>query len=226
MAPEVFVGEYDKKCDIWSLGLIIFEMTFGYSLFRKFRKTLDLMEFLTRTYNDSEMKKLLEENCKKKTISAELSDLIRQCMRKDPIKRISIDEITKHPWFKDLDKQKSHDKTNIILGFLASDQKKISKNTSNLSNNKKTSPQNKEAALIEKILLQNNLNNVTKINIKDVYSYMLFVAIKNLREKYANHLKSTLRKIKEFMDIKNLLNSCSSVLKDVEETILLVNIKL
>jgi serine/threonine protein kinase len=46
MAPEVFSGSYDKKCDVWSLGLIIFEIIFGYSPFNRFKKTFELANYL------------------------------------------------------------------------------------------------------------------------------------------------------------------------------------
>ncbi len=30
MAPEILLGKpYDKKCDIWSLGVILFQLIFG-----------------------------------------------------------------------------------------------------------------------------------------------------------------------------------------------------
>lgn len=30
MAPEILKGKpYDKKCDLWSLGVILFQLTFG-----------------------------------------------------------------------------------------------------------------------------------------------------------------------------------------------------
>ena len=30
MAPEILLGKvYDKKCDLWSIGVIIYQMVFG-----------------------------------------------------------------------------------------------------------------------------------------------------------------------------------------------------
>jgi calcium-dependent protein kinase len=29
MAPEVFTGTYDERCDIWSLGIILFILVTG-----------------------------------------------------------------------------------------------------------------------------------------------------------------------------------------------------
>ena len=33
MAPEVLYENYDEKCDVWSLGVILFEMIVFYQLF-------------------------------------------------------------------------------------------------------------------------------------------------------------------------------------------------
>jgi len=29
MAPEIFTGVYDERCDIWSLGIILFMLVTG-----------------------------------------------------------------------------------------------------------------------------------------------------------------------------------------------------
>ena len=33
MAPEIFAGEYDEKCDVWSLGIILYIMLCGHPPF-------------------------------------------------------------------------------------------------------------------------------------------------------------------------------------------------
>ena len=43
MAPEIFLGNYDKKVDIWSLGCCLFEMVSGYPPFQG-QKTFDKLK--------------------------------------------------------------------------------------------------------------------------------------------------------------------------------------
>ena len=81
MAPEVLKGEiYTIKADIWSLGVVCYEMAFGFCPFEessiaKLINVLDHQELvINREINP---------------ISQKLESLIRRCLVKDHFKRIS-----------------------------------------------------------------------------------------------------------------------------------------
>lgn len=92
MAPEVFKGRYDEKCDIWSCGIIM------YSLLQ------DNLPFDVST-NRNKMPTLLKNFDFKRvidyaTISLEGKDFIKSLLEKDAKKRISAADALNHEWFK------------------------------------------------------------------------------------------------------------------------------
>jgi serine/threonine protein kinase len=73
IAPEIFNEEgYNEKCDIWSLGIIFYQILFG-----QFPKLKDMR------FED---------------ISPELKDMILSMLMVDPDDRISSEQLIKHPW--------------------------------------------------------------------------------------------------------------------------------
>ena len=89
-APEIMEGKkFNYKCDLWSLGVIIYLL-----LFKKY------------PYNGRSETIILEDIKKKgqkelfKSKDNELDDLIRKLLVKDPEKRISWEEYFEHPFFK------------------------------------------------------------------------------------------------------------------------------
>ena len=89
-APEIMEGKkFNYKCDLWSLGVIIYLL-----LFKKY------------PYNGRSETIILEDIKKKgqkelfKSEDNELDDLIRKLLVKDPEKRISWEEYFEHPFFK------------------------------------------------------------------------------------------------------------------------------
>ena len=81
MAPETFEGNYDEKCDIWSLGVILYVMLSG--------------EFPFKADTDREAVKEIKEGKYSFTssvwskITDQAKDLISKMMNTDPIERLS-----------------------------------------------------------------------------------------------------------------------------------------
>ncbi|XP_069127902.1 MAP kinase-interacting serine/threonine-protein kinase 1-like isoform X2 [Argopecten irradians] len=111
MAPEVvdaWVGEsfsYDKKCDLWSLGTILYIMLCGYPPFygqcgedcgwERGEACQSCQENLFTRIQEGIFE--FPEN-EWSEISEEAKDLIRKLLVRDPRKRLSAKEVLKHPW--------------------------------------------------------------------------------------------------------------------------------
>ena len=81
MAPEVLKGEiYTIKADIWSLGVVIYEMVYGFCPFeeRSIARLINLLDQQEVTFNHEVNK-----------ISTDLQELIRKMLVKDHFKRIN-----------------------------------------------------------------------------------------------------------------------------------------
>ena len=99
MAPEILKGEeYNYKCDLWSIGIIIYRLFFGKSPFHGESEEA-LIKNIEKFGN-----KLI-----KKTGNEELDDLIQKLLEKEPSKRLDWDNYLNHPFFKEYRK-----KINII----------------------------------------------------------------------------------------------------------------
>lgn len=86
-APEIFKKEpYGKAVDIWSFGICLFAMAFGYLPFDD-TNTSKLMRKIVKT--EPEYPKDAPEV---------LIDLLTKMLCKDPQNRITIEEIAKHPF--------------------------------------------------------------------------------------------------------------------------------
>ena len=91
MAPEILEGkEYNYKCDLWSIGIIIYKLYFGKSPFPAISEN-DLINNI----NDYDKGKRKIN----KTGNKNLDDLIKKLLEKDPLKRLSWDEYFNHPFF-------------------------------------------------------------------------------------------------------------------------------
>lgn len=92
MSPEVFEGNYSNKCDVWSLGVLIYKMISGNFPFNG--------SSLKQIKNDIASRPLeFTDQIWSKT-SPVLIDLLKRMLVVDPNKRISAGNVLKHKFFK------------------------------------------------------------------------------------------------------------------------------
>ena len=82
MAPEVLTESYDHKCDIWSLGVVMYVLLSGYLPFQGPNKYEVFKKILAGKFhfNHKEFAK----------VSNEGKDLISKLLRVDPNKRVTV----------------------------------------------------------------------------------------------------------------------------------------
>ena len=91
IAPEVIKGSYDEKCDIWSLGVLMYMMLSGLPPFYGSNRK----EVMTKiTQGKFSFKSKIWT-----LISREAKDLIENMLTLNPEQRPSCRDILAHPWF-------------------------------------------------------------------------------------------------------------------------------
>ena len=91
MAPEILEGKkYNYKCDLWSIGIIIYKLYFGKSPFPGLNEIA-----LINNINEYDKDKIKI----KKTGNEELDDLIKNLLQKEQSKRLNWDQYLNHPFF-------------------------------------------------------------------------------------------------------------------------------
>ena len=90
MAPEVWDKDYGKECDVWSLGVTIYQLLTGDLPVNATRKAL-LKHKIKNGEFEFPAKSNLTKDCK---------DLIKKMLKVDPDYRITVQEALDHPWIK------------------------------------------------------------------------------------------------------------------------------
>lgn len=90
MAPEVIAGYYDKKCDLWSLGVIMYILLAGEPPFigEDDYETFELVKLGKYSYSGSQWS----------NVSKQAKALIDKLLTFDAKKRINAEEALKDPW--------------------------------------------------------------------------------------------------------------------------------
>ena len=89
IAPEVLSGNYGKECDIWSLGVCVYQLLTGQMPFDGDSQQEVFGKIKSGKFH---MPKMLSSQCK---------DLIHKMIEVDPNKRISARDAMNHPWIKE-----------------------------------------------------------------------------------------------------------------------------
>lgn len=98
-APEVLesddrLPQYNEQCDMWSLGVILFTMLSGNVPFHARTKHESATDIMSRIRNAQ----FSFDAPQWRSISAEAKTLITSLLTVDPKKRLSLDELQRHPW--------------------------------------------------------------------------------------------------------------------------------
>ena len=109
IAPEMLNGGYDERCDIWSIGVILYYMLSGKFPFKS-DDNIDIFQKIeTETPNFWEL-----------NISENSFDFLRKCLTKNPKLRPSAKECLLHPWLEPIFsciRSNSFMSENLILNF-------------------------------------------------------------------------------------------------------------
>ena len=88
VAPEVLEGTYDRKCDIWALGVLQYVMLYGKYPFDDENKGILFEKIKTQ-----------EPKYEGRIVSPEGMELMKALLSKDSVRRPEATKILDHPWF-------------------------------------------------------------------------------------------------------------------------------
>jgi calcium-dependent protein kinase len=97
VAPEVLKGDYDERCDVWSIGALAYIMLSGDPPFNG-------------NSNNEIFQKIMNEELsfnkdKWKNVSKDAKDFIKKCMVKNPEGRLNAAKAFEHHWFTKIHEQ-------------------------------------------------------------------------------------------------------------------------
>ena len=161
MAPEIVGSEnYDYSVDIWSLGILLYELLYGHSPFKASNTKNVILNIKTHELNYDDKNKKISKSCK---------DLIQKLLNSNPQKRLKIKDILEHPFIKKYSKKLEYKKKLSI----AINEKKVNDNLNKdtINNNTIETEANNninDSPLFGKELKRSNTKYIGSKNQKDI----------------------------------------------------------
>ena len=195
MAPEILEGEgekgYDSKCDLWSIGIIIYRLFFNDYPYK------GNTEFaLLKTIKSSGLKVL------KKTNNKDLDHLIRGLLIRDIKERFSWENYFNHPFFISKEKNTTDEKqptiqSKIIIKIKVSNNDKKKYKKIFFLENESLKKKNEEKVIFEELNQEN-----TELYINDI------------KKDFKKYFEPTLEEGEDFtikLIIKTKITNCNSM---------------
>jgi serine/threonine protein kinase len=224
MAPEIVGSEnYDYGVDIWSLGILLYELLYGHSPFKanNTKNVILNIKLHELTYDDTNKK--VSKSCK---------DLIQKLLNNNPQKRYKIKDILEHPFVKKyqdkyLHSVKKNSSKNLGNEDLDDDLKKIKRANTKYISSKDHQKLFKFNSKINSTPDHQNIPNTEKkINIKpnrlnyDDLSPKKLSSSKQIKllQKFNDSLQSQFEKAKKSIENINFKNSESCTFEDFRDS--------
>ncbi|ARF09716.1 serine/threonine protein kinase [Indivirus ILV1] len=125
MAPEIINhNPYNNQTDLWSIGMILYEMLYGSHPFEKCKSVPELKDQLMKTQIQ-----IPPENTLNKDITQLCLSLLKNLLQKKVNNRINWDDFFKHPWVTNYQYTQQNEYENklysVSIGSLAESPSKI-----------------------------------------------------------------------------------------------------
>ena len=95
VAPEVIKRNFNEKCDIWSLGIIMFRLFYGYVPFKG-----NSFEEVINNIKNSPIEYDKEDENNNISLSENGEDILSNMIVREVDKRFNVDSCLNHKWFK------------------------------------------------------------------------------------------------------------------------------
>ena len=230
MAPEIVGSEnYDYSVDIWSLGILLYELLFGHSPFKGNSTNNIILNIKSHELNYDENNKKISNSCK---------DLIQHLLNMNPQKRLKIKDILEHPFIKKHSKKK-YDKiqnqlskkiNDVNNNFFINEEKKLDNNLDNkkltrsntLSINLITEPKFRKNFISSKELIFKdiNINNINELENSKKNNNNKHKSNKQLEilAKFRFSFNAQLEKAKKSIENLSFKNSKNCTFEDIRDS--------